>query len=406
MKSLVTHIEYLLMTQHYCFVPGLGGFMLKEQDAIVKADGTILSPTRIVQFNRFISHDDGMLAGSIMQSRQLSYDEAVASIQVDVANILSKAQHEGRCQMGHLGLMFFDADCHIAFRPADIQQVDPVNYGLENLKLKPWAQAEEKPSQASETIAVEEKKEAPIVELKPAAREGVVSIPTRWIRRVAIVLLIIGLFFASRMPLTDNSIQQASMLSAPTFEASNAQTESEDAVCEVAASVQEPGITEAAVESGTQVTEAPVEAVEAPVQSQEMASAVAEVPTPTQEIPTQASSEYASMLQANELGLVYYIIIGSCTSAEDAQTFITRRESKGDSGLGYIECDGRFRIFYTYLGKLADAQSYLRNLRTIKGFEKAWIHQAPLSLIIKNKDNDHLSMELSHLNKSAERDKG
>lgn len=379
MKSLVTHIEYLLMTQHYCFVPGLGGFMLKEQDAIVKADGTILSPTRIVQFNRFISHDDGMLAGSIMQSRQLSYDEAVASIQVDVANILSKAQHEGRCQMGHLGQMFFDADCHIAFRPADIQQVDPVNYGLENLKLKPWAQAEEKPSHASETIAVEEKKEAPIVELKPAAREGVVSIPTRWIRRVAIVLLIIGLFFASRMPLTDNSIQQASMLSMPSFEASNAQTESEDAGCELVVEAPEPEMTEATMESSTQATEAPAEVVE---------------------------SEYASMLQANELGLVYYIIIGSCTSAEDAQTFITRRESKGDSGLGYIECDGRFRIFYTYLGKLADAQSYLRNLRTIKGFEKAWIHQAPLSLIIKNKDNDHLSMELSHLNKSAERDKG
>lgn len=396
------------MTQHYCFVPGLGGFMLKEQDAVVKADGTVLSPTRIVQFNRFISHDDGMLAGSIMQSRQLSYDEAVASIQVDVANILSKAQHEGRCQLGHLGLMFFDAECHIAFRPADIQQVDPMNYGLGDLKLKPWAQAEEAPLQneTPKTIATEEKKEAPIVELKPASREGVVTIPTRWIRRVAIVLLIIGLFFASRMPLTDNSIQEASVLSVPSFEAANIQTESEDAVCELVVEAQEPEMTEAMIEGGTQATEAPAEAVEAPSQRQETASVVAETPTPTQETKTKTSSEYASMLQANELGLVYYIIIGSCISAEEAQTFIARHESKGETGLGYIECDGRFRIYNAYLGKLADAQSYLNNLRSVKGFEKAWIYQAPLSLNIKNKDNDHLSMELSHLNQSAERDKG
>lgn len=399
MISFATHIEYLLMTQHYCFVPGLGGFMLQEQDAAIKADGTILSPTRIVQFNRFISHDDGMLAGVIMQSRHISYDEAVASIQMEVAAILSKAQHDGRCALGHLGIVFFDEDCHIAFRPADIQQFDPMNYGLESHRIKPWAQIEKEMKEAAERKAekadVQDKPATPIVELKPAAKEGVVAIPTRWIRRVAIVLLIIGFFFASRIPMSDTSIQQAGMMNIPTLETPNANPA--PAIIPATAA-EEP--------SSAPIPEPESAVAENPSATEEPAPAKAENIAPTTAISTPTSAGLASQLQANELGLVYYIIIGSCTSDEDAQKFITKKEKKGYSDLGYINCDGRYRIFITYFGKLADAQSYVESLRSVEGFAKAWIHQAPLSLNIKNKDNDQLPMELSHLNKPAERDKG
>ena len=105
----------------------------------------------------------------------------------------------------------------------------------------------------------------------------------------------------------------------------------------------------------------------------------------------------------------YLIIVCSCTTQEDAEYQMHRLEKLGYNGLGILPRDGRYRIFINTFDVKTDAETYLNALRENKTFADAWllaVRPESLSLIIKNKDNDQLPMELSHLNKSAERDQG
>ena len=55
-----------------------------------------MPPLRMLKFNRFMDHDDGMLANVIMRSEALSYDEANQAIRLSVSDFLAKVQREGR----------------------------------------------------------------------------------------------------------------------------------------------------------------------------------------------------------------------------------------------------------------------------------------------------------------------
>ena len=89
MKPLHLYIEYLLKTRHYAFVPGLGGFMYQEIASTVMRDGQIAPPFRLLKFNRFMDHDDGMLANVVMKAEGVTYDEATLAIRWDTSDISS-----------------------------------------------------------------------------------------------------------------------------------------------------------------------------------------------------------------------------------------------------------------------------------------------------------------------------
>lgn len=381
------------MTQHYAFLPGLGGFVLAEHEAKLKP-GMILAPSRMVQFNRFMTHDDGQLANVMMEDTGMSYDEAMQRIRHEVTSMLNQVQHNGRCNFGHLGLLFTDEDCHIAFRPADTQRIDPRYYGFDNLPVKTWAEIEAE-SKAAET---------PVVELKPRKKaDDVIEVPKYWLHRAAIVLLIVCFFFGNLMTRNENTshnyakmfnpemlIGQFSTLEAQSWD-ENWESENYD-ITEtnetLAESSAETYSEEPTAESAPAVSTTPAEASPAP----------------------------------SKLNKLYYIIVASTTDQAEAQRVLKRFAKKGYENLGIIERDGRLRLYIDNYAVKSDAESRLNELRQIDIFEHAWllpvkcsvdnnavlslIDWTPLQLIIKEKDNDHLSMELSHLNPPAERDQG
>ena len=163
MKPLSTYIEYLLMIRHYAFVPGLGGFMFQEIPSRATNGGRLMPPLRMLKFNRFMDHDDGMLANVIMRSEAVSYDEANQAIRLSVSDFLAKVQREGRCALGQLGFMFTDQDCHIAFQTTEQMDCDPANFGLGQLPLQSWQEVAKSRAAAANvhTEATETTEEAP-----------------------------------------------------------------------------------------------------------------------------------------------------------------------------------------------------------------------------------------------------
>ncbi|MBQ0057364.1 MAG: SPOR domain-containing protein [Bacteroidales bacterium] len=391
MRALNTYIEYLLMTRHYAFVPGIGGFMLQEEDSRILRSGQMIPPHRMLKFNRFMDHDDGMLCNVIMQAEHLSFDEANAVISMQVGNVLDRVQHEGRCQLGHLGHLFCDQECHLAFIAADQMDNDPCHYGLQALKLRTWQEIENE-RLAPATGGV---KPAPVIELKPERRTDVIELPKVWLRRAAIALLVVMFFFASLIPGTDSTgrrqyanivdtnllMRQFNNLDPQSWDESWEQDDSQ-----ILASID--SMLSAATPSADAMTAADAE------------TAVAETAEPS-----AAADASAEPLPEK----MYLIIVGSCKTLEEAEILTQRLGRKGYDKLGIAEKDGRFRIFINAFSIKTDAEAYLDDLRSATQFSDAWllaVRTQSLLQIIKNKDNDQLPMELSHLNKRAERDQG
>ena len=77
---MVQHIEYLL-TRHDCVVvPGWGAWIVQSVSAVVAGNAAPLPPRRWLSFNASLSHNDGMLAHSLMRAKGCGYDEAMAQI--------------------------------------------------------------------------------------------------------------------------------------------------------------------------------------------------------------------------------------------------------------------------------------------------------------------------------------
>lgn len=371
MKALTTYIEFLLMTRHYAFVPGIGGFMLHEEDSMMLRGGRLMPQHRMLKFNRFMDHDDGMLCNIIMQAEGLSYDDANAAISMHVSALLNRVQHEGRCQMGHMGYLFFDNDCHIAFIAADQMNGDPTNYGLPTINTRTWQEVE---SERNAALHPEEHL-APVVELKHKRSSEVIELPKVWLRRAAIVLLVITFFFANFIIGHDNASDQqfANILDTKTLTRTfnTLDPQSWDESWETA----------------------------------NVDSLIAETLKPSETLEPSEKAETIAPAPEKQ----YLIIVGSCTTLEDADYQVKRLGKKGYHNLSILPKDDRYRIFISSFDVKAEAEAYLEELRQTSSFADAWllaVRTSSLSHIIKNKDNDQLPMELSHPNKSAERDQG
>ncbi len=416
MRPLATYIQYLLMTRHYAFVPGVGGFMLHEEDSLLKCAktfdaliedeqtgettfgrtfaGKLLAPSHEIKFNGSMTHDDGMLANVIMEAEGLTFDEANASIRAAATALVETARRDGSCPLGHLGDLVYK-DGHLSLRAADCTADDPQYYGLAPVRVRPWRDIEEQRHPKAHKPEAE-------VKLQPAHRDGVVELPTRWLRRAAVILLIVTFFFANMIPFvrendgseyanivsTDFLTRHISLLgSSPAA----ANINSDIVLAEDSASTMASNITSENILPNDSAC-SPSSMTTANIVSSEV-------------LPDDTASAQAIVAPAKH----YLIVVRSCKSEAEALKAVRRLQQKGYDDLSIFAKGGRYRVFIRLFDVKAEAETYLTDLRADANFADAWLlairHQS-LSLIIKNKDNDQLPVELSHANQPTERDQG
>lgn len=391
MRPLSTYIEFLLMTRHYAFVPGLGGFMFQEEPSRMMLGGRLMPPLRLLKYSRLMDHDDGMLANVIMRAEGLSYDEANQSIRLSVADVLNSVQHEGRCALGRLGFIFADEDCHIAFRAADQVDQDPVYYGMAQLNVRSWRD-EERIRRGGSVVSATDKPKKPVIK----RGEGIVELPFRWLLRAAVIALVVTFVLVKFMPWggsANENANYANLVDTGLFH-------HDAGISAAPIEEQAPLATDITKEDKTETPSA--NTTTAPTEANDGASA--------HEIQSQPVQKTTRKALANS-GKTYLIIVGSCETRDGAERLIRRLERKGYDGLEILERDGRFRVYIEQFAAKAEAVSYLNDLRATTTFSDAWLlavrgEAHPLSYNIKNKDNDQLPMELSHLNRTTERDQG
>ncbi len=398
MKSLATYIEYLIMSRHFAFVPGLGAFMIHEVPAHIEtireeqsgvARFVLTPPTHVLSFNRLVTHDDGVLANTYMEFEECSYDEAQAQIHHEVAQWLRTLEEVGSVVLGTWGRLDLDEERRWSFtatHDATTQTATPHHYGLATLTLNQWQQPAPKVAPAPTvqhpaTTAHDERLVLPI---------------TRYVaQRMAMIVLILCTCFSGFLPYSriDRPTQEACVIDSeilsgdrmPYMQVRHTWEETWE---------QEIALSEAWTDSeATQIT------AEAVPLTAELSAPETIVSTTTQAVPTTEDP------QAKR----YYIIIGSCTTEEEATAQCARLRKSGVTDVGILLKDDRYRLYINDFADRSEAESYLSDLRAQSSFHDAWLlpaRSASLKHISKIKHNEQLPMELSHLTTGTKRDAG
>ena len=370
MRSIATYIEYTLMTRHYVFVPGIGGFLLRDIDASYV--NRVYTPShKEVHFNRFLINDDGMLANTYMQAEDITYDEAISQIRIEVATIKTAIEKKRSFVLGNLGELSYDSEKHLVVKNPKHYPLDPDCYGLEKLNIKTWKEVE---SEISKKNVFGNDREAEVV-----------AIPKYWLQRAAAIILLVCLF-ANLDNLSNKSVNRLDY--AAIFDK------------DVLFGNATPYILEAQSWDANWENEIVLSQVESSEVQLEAAVNIAEAePAPIKPVSNSVVSNK-----------VYYIIIASCSSYPEAERLVKKRESEGYENVGILEKDGRCRLYLKSFTNRAEGEEYLEQVRVSTPFQKAWLlpvrQESLLSYNLKNIDNDQLPMELSHTDQRTERDKG
>ena len=156
MFSIIDHIEYLMMRHDCVAIPGWGAFIANDDTACYDEEhGVMERPRRHIGFNANVSHNDGLLAQSIVRREGISYDEAMRLIGDSVTSFRQQLSMGSEVSMGRLGYFKRNADEHTEFVPFQGDQACDRYYGLTDLSIKTVSELErEQAEQESAAAAV------------------------------------------------------------------------------------------------------------------------------------------------------------------------------------------------------------------------------------------------------------
>ncbi len=168
MKILISHIEYLLTENDCVIVPGLGGFVVQQHNAMFSETG-ILPPFREICFNPGLVHDDGMLLSSISQTQGVSYAEARRLLNNELGIFKASLSQQEKVSFGAVGSFSIDYDQTLLFEPADslITRID--SFGFAPLQMKPLEEILIKPKTVEHKPFAE--KEGDIIHIRFSKRK-------------------------------------------------------------------------------------------------------------------------------------------------------------------------------------------------------------------------------------------
>ncbi len=137
MFSIIEHIEYLLTCHDCVVVPGWGAFIANYREARYDESREMLErPLRWIGFNANVSHNDGLLAHSLMRREGLTYEQAMSFIADSVTTFRQQLAMDCEVSMGRLGYFRRNEGRYIEFVPFSRFNAADHYYGLANLEVK------------------------------------------------------------------------------------------------------------------------------------------------------------------------------------------------------------------------------------------------------------------------------
>lgn len=320
MNALLHHIDYLTRHHDCVIVPGLGAFVAQMRSASVDRElGLIYPPVRALGFNPAISHDDGLLSGSVARRGRIPYEQASAIVSESVGALRKQLHSAGAVVIPHVGSLRM-VEGAIIFDPVK-RPVEP----YPTLTLTPVLESARAEAQARHKRNTE-----------PVSRHGDFKFTVRMNRlRVAAsvaVLVFLGMLLTT--PLSVEHVDKATFTT-PTIELPEP----------TILPLDQPRNAELNIAIPTpEIIDKPVERV--------VVHEVAGYPVSTDDR--------------------YFVIVASLPTRNLAERFIA--ESSTD-GLSVLEADGKFRVYVASAPSQGAAQSLIAAQSLEVRFPGVWVYR-------------------------------
>lgn len=211
---MIEHIEYLMSCNDCVIVPGWGALIAQyEPSAANEAAGVINKPRRCVSFNASVSHNDGLLAQSIVRRDGVTYDEAMKSIASHVTLYRQLLESGEEVPFGKLGFFKLNSDSKVEFTPFYHASANDEFFGLKSIKMQPLATLQQAAQQSAADASREPARVISFVDEKPSRANLFVR---SYMRIAASIIVLLGLYCMLSTPVAvDFSQQDTASLSIP-----------------------------------------------------------------------------------------------------------------------------------------------------------------------------------------------
>ncbi len=224
--ELQRHIEILLLSNDCVIVPDFGGFMTHNVPAHYDTnDLSFVPPMRTLGFNPQLRMNDSLLVQSYVESYDISYPEALRSIESEVNELKALLGEQGSFTMEDLGTLTVNQDGNYEFVPCEAGILTPEFFGLNTYTFPRLKNASSSTLVKTTKITVapslvEDEPKAQEVELTPQLLDftdtdnddsKTISIKMSWIRNAVAVAAAVIAFFLLATPVTNSELGNQAM---------------------------------------------------------------------------------------------------------------------------------------------------------------------------------------------------
>ncbi len=140
--KVIQYISELLLIHDCVIIPGFGGFIATHVPAHIQPVVNSFSPPqKEILFNSTLKHNDGLLATYIAQKENISFEEALAAINMFVEESLQQLKISGKLGILHVGTIMLDSNNYFQFQQDREHNLLLTSYGLTNF-ISPAIQRE------------------------------------------------------------------------------------------------------------------------------------------------------------------------------------------------------------------------------------------------------------------------
>ena len=373
MERIIEHIERLLL-QHDCvIIPDFGGFVLQSIPADYLEESHLFTPVhKEIVFNPTLTHNDGLISESYMQSYAIDFTKAQSLIRNDVAEMKNQLDDDAGLQLGAIGL-FFKEDERLIFIPA--KRSDELfsiqSYGLPYFNYLPLSArnaldinsftSSESESNTGTNVTIERHgmKEKNVIYNIPITRT--------FLQVIGAIAAAILLFLILPTPVSD--VNKASY-TASFLPQEIMPKKSVDEIVADAFSMDNNEMNTTAA-SGQPTDSSKLVAISTTPSSTTSSSKV--TPSAASPSATSPSAVSPSATSASKGNVNYYVIIASYDTKARAQTYIKRLNESEAAHAGIVVRDGHVRVYAQVFSSMQEAESFRNTLRKNPKFAQAWI---------------------------------
>ncbi len=349
------YLENLLVDYDCVVVPQLGGFITNYKPAqIDQKSGVAHPPQKDVSFNKNLTKSDGLLETTLSQDRNISFEEASASLK-DAVEMCWQKLHEGRkVQFKKVGVLYIDGNKNLRFEPSGDVNFLKSSFGFDSFKL-PAPATRETPIPAVQTEEVPA--ETPVIELGRSRTSSIYWVAAATMLPFIAMSAYIGISTDFKSP-TEVTVADLNPFKSASH-AIPAYAERETNTNKVSVETTEVAFPENVAVFPYSFETGKIDSTGVWVDLREKGVA-------------------SPALAAKPSGL-YHIIGGCFGERTNAEKFVSRLEMRGYSAAILDLHKGLYRVKIESFGDYDQALNSLDDMRTTGTFPNAWLLKKPVS---------------------------